>query len=301
MEKSKVIQTVSDPSGVRESGHVSEFDGAAFEPTLEDLLEQYAHIDETREALGRYGAELSRLAEETARASAEAQARVERTRDFLLSATRDLRASLIRAFEASAALHKESACGTELAEVIYRETASSLSLVEDLDQLSRLEMNTLEDCSTEFDLTPVLESALEQAQPLAEAKGLKLEFKRDAKLPARIVGHSEKLGEVLKRLLLNSINTAEAGTVELEAEVLSSTAEGSRLRFFVNDEGPGYSEEQLIGLFQPAEGGGESSGHTNLRLAICKRLAEAMGGVLGVNSAKGEGSSYWLFLKAPCC
>ena len=304
MKKSKVIETVSDPSDVLGSREALAFDIPAFDPSLEDLLHQYAHIDETREALERYGAELSRLAEETARGKAETQTRAERTREFFSSAASQIRASLGQLLEmTSAALKGKRPCGTETVEVIGRELALSLSLVEDLACLSRLEMSAPETHSTEFDLKPVLESALNEARTAAERKGLKLEFKQDPKLPARVLGDSEKLSEVLKRLLLNSVDTTQSGTVELEAEVLSSNPREIKLRFFVNDEGYGYSEEQRVGLFQSVrnQGGDNRSGHPNVRLTICKRLADEMGGVLGVNSLEGIGSSYWLFLKFLSC
>src|SRR4051794_5397143 len=189
MKKSKVIETVSDPSNVRVSREASAFEPPAFEPSLEDLLDQYAHIDETREALERYGAELSRLAEETARANAETQTRGERTREFFFSAATQIRTSLGQLLEiTSAALKGERPCGNETVETIGRELALSLSLVEDLDCLSRLEMSAPETHSTEFDLKPVLESALDEARTAAERKGLKLEFKQDPKLPVRVLG-----------------------------------------------------------------------------------------------------------------
>jgi two-component system sensor histidine kinase/response regulator len=98
----------------------------------------------------------------------------------------------------------------------------------------------------------------------------------------------------------NSIKFTEQGSIEVTAHLLNQDGNICYVRFAVHDTGPGISEEnqkKLFQLFVQVDGSStRRHGGTGLGLALCKRMTELMGGVIGVDSAEGEGATFWLSL-----
>ena len=106
----------------------------------------------------------------------------------------------------------------------------------------------------------------------------------------------------MKQILINLLSNAikynkEQGTVAVDCT--ASTPE--RIRISVRDTGAGLSPEKLAQLFQPFNRLGQEAGGvegTGIGLVVTKRLAELMGGVLGVESTVGAGSVFWCELNS---
>jgi signal transduction histidine kinase len=85
--------------------------------------------------------------------------------------------------------------------------------------------------------------------------------------------------------------------VRLEVLKVSETPESVQLRFSVTDQGIGMTPEVQAALFSPFTQADSSItrkyGGTGLGLAISKRLVEAMGGRIGVQSTVGQGTTFW--------
>src|SRR6202043_3686867 len=110
-----------------------------------------------------------------------------------------------------------------------------------------------------------------------------------------------RLRQILINLVNNAVKFTEAGFVEITADRIAD----NRIRISVRDSGPGIEARDQTALFQPftrvessALRGFEGAG---LGLAICKQLAEAMGGSIGVESSAGAGSVFWLEFAAASC
>ncbi len=90
------------------------------------------------------------------------------------------------------------------------------------------------------------------------------------------------------------------GEIGVRIEPLDLTAQTARLRFAVTDTGIGIAPEHLASLFTPFTQADDSItrrfGGTGLGLSICKHLIETMGGVIGVDSRLGTGSTFWFEL-----
>ena len=128
-------------------------------------------------------------------------------------------------------------------------------------------------------------------QPLAREKGLAMEYAPPAE-PLEVRADRIKLSRVIGNLLGNAIKFTETGTVRLEA---SRTDQG-RVEARVTDTGVGIAPEHLLNIFdeffQLRNPERDRNKGTGLGLTICKRLVDAMGGTLSVESTPGAGSTF---------
>jgi signal transduction histidine kinase/CheY-like chemotaxis protein len=172
------------------------------------------------------------------------------------------------------------------------------AMVDDLLDMAKIESGTLTIEKGETDLGGLLDDAVRFWTDKAREKGLDLVFDRGG-APGRILEDGPRLRQIVFNLLSNAIKFTETGSVRLSAGV--ETAEtGERLLLQVTDTGIGIPADKLDAVFesfQQVEGGVTRRFEgTGLGLAISRRLAEAMGGTLGVESQMGEGSTFTLIL-----
>lgn len=124
----------------------------------------------------------------------------------------------------------------------------------------------------------------------------------DADVPERVLGDPLRLRQVLLNLGGNAVKFTASGEIVLRAERLETDG-GPNLRFTVSDTGVGIPRDRLDRLFQSFSQVDTSTtrrfGGTGLGLVISKRLAEAMGGEIGVRSEAGRGSQFWFTVSFP--
>ena len=147
-----------------------------------------------------------------------------------------------------------------------------------------------------FSVDDVLHSVRDLVQPIAEERRLELRFERDAS-DLRF-GHPAALTRVLLNLVTNALRATSRGSVTIRVVERPRAC----VEWSVTDTGPGLPQEALERLFHPfaARGrrrrGVSSSG---LGLAICRRLVNAMGTDLAVETAAGEGTRFFFELRLP--
>ena len=172
------------------------------------------------------------------------------------------------------------------------------ALVNDLLDMAKIESGTLTLEKGETDLNGLLDDAVRLWTDKAREKGLDLVIDRGG-APGRILEDGPRLRQIVFNLLSNAIKFTEAGSVRLYAGV-EAGGTGERLILGVADTGIGIPADQLDAVFesfQQVEGGVTRRFEgTGLGLSISRRLAEAMGGTLGVESQMGEGSTFTLIL-----
>ncbi|WP_374599936.1 ATP-binding protein [Niveibacterium sp.] len=137
----------------------------------------------------------------------------------------------------------------------------------------------------------------------AEERGLGLRIDISPALSEPILGDPLRIAQVLNNLLGNALKFTEQGQVVLQAEPAEARSDGTpMLRCSIRDSGIGLSETQIERLFQPftqADGSvTRRHGGSGLGLAICKRLVNAMGGEISVESQPGEGACFSFTLPA---
>ncbi|MEM9589845.1 MAG: response regulator [Pseudomonadota bacterium] len=171
-----------------------------------------------------------------------------------------------------------------------------LGILNDILDFSKVEAGKLEIETIDFDLDNVLENVGNLISEKASAKGLELIFDIDPSVSRHLRGDPLRLGQILINFCNNAVKFTEQGEVVVVAEVLKDTANSQRIAFSVRDTGIGLSQEQIGRLFQAFEQADTSTtrkfGGTGLGLAISKRLAELMGGEVGVTSEPGKGSTF---------
>jgi CheY-like chemotaxis protein/anti-sigma regulatory factor (Ser/Thr protein kinase) len=111
----------------------------------------------------------------------------------------------------------------------------------------------------------------------------------------------KRLMQVLLNLLGNAIKFTERGRVTLRIEVLDDQhEEGRTVRFLVKDTGPGIAPDHLARIFEPFEQVGDQKARaqgTGLGLSITRRIVEALGGSMEVESEIGKGSVFTVTLR----
>jgi len=185
-----------------------------------------------------------------------------------------------------------------------RESGNALlAILNDILDFSKMEAGRFELADAAFDPAKLVRDAVTLLAPRAREKGLALETRLSPNLPAALRGDSGRLRQVLLNLLGNAIKFTERGFVRVELESHDPIDGRAQLRLAVTDSGIGISEEEQALLFKEFAQVDRSAtrpyGGTGRGLAISRRIAEAMGGRIGVDSAAGRGSSFWLEVHLP--
>jgi signal transduction histidine kinase len=176
-------------------------------------------------------------------------------------------------------------------ESIFEEVLLLARLVEDLQELTLAEAGQLTLIRQPADVVDIARRAAWAAQPPAEARGLTIETDVPDQ-PATAEVDPERIGQVLRNLLSNAItHTPEGGRITVELK-----DEGRELRVTVADTGTGIPADDLPYVFERFYRVDRSrvraTGGAGLGLTIAKRLVEAHGGTIGVESELGKGSRF---------
>ena len=227
-----------------------------------------------------------------AKESAEAATRAKS--EFLANMSHELRTPL-NGVLGYAQLMQRSATLTadqrESLDAISKCGSHLLDLINDVLDLSKIEAGqmTLEPVPTDLrQLTVDLGYVI--AEPI-RLKGLRFDVELSPELPARVVVDGRHLRQVLLNLLGNAVKFTPIGGVTL----IVSSRDSDRLVFEVRDTGIGLSAEQRTYIFDEFRqtSDGNAAGGTGLGLSISRRLVQAMGGKLTVQSIVSEGSSFF--------
>jgi signal transduction histidine kinase/DNA-binding response OmpR family regulator len=172
-----------------------------------------------------------------------------------------------------------------------------LGIINDILDFSKVEAGKLTIETIDFDLEKVLENVSDLITEKASSKGLELIFDIDPAVDMHPKGDPLRLGQILINFCNNAVKFTERGEIVVTARVQESDDKGQLVHFAVRDTGIGLTQEQMGRLFQAFEQADASTtrqhGGTGLGLAISKRLAQLMGGDVGVTSQVGQGSTFW--------
>jgi PAS domain S-box-containing protein len=174
-----------------------------------------------------------------------------------------------------------------------------LRVVNDILDLSKIESGRLVLDEVEFSPVEIIGNAVSLVAGRAAAHGNSVVQEHDPTVPEHVRGDAMRLSQILVNFLSNAAKFTEHGRITIASRLISPGAI-PRLRFEVSDTGIGMTEEQVSRLFVAFEQAEVSTtrryGGTGLGLAISRKLAELMGGVVGVSSLPGKGSTFWVDL-----
>jgi signal transduction histidine kinase/ActR/RegA family two-component response regulator len=170
-----------------------------------------------------------------------------------------------------------------------------LNLINEILDLAMIESGKLQLSLEPMSLGEVMLDCQTMIEPQAQKHGIVMSFPK-LQQPGFVLADRIRVKQILINLLSNAIKYNQPGG-EVTVECVVSSPKN--IRISVKDSGPGLSPEKLTQLFQPFNRlGQEAHGEegSGIGLVMTKRLAELMGGVIGVNSEVGVGSEFWVEL-----
>jgi len=187
----------------------------------------------------------------------------------------------------------------ESLDIINRSGEHLLNLINNVLDISKIESGRVTLEMAPMDLHQLLHEMKSLMYARAMERGLDFIVEQGPDLPPYINFDQGKLRQVLINLIGNAVKYTKSGWVILRAAVVKDAAPESpdrvRLRFEVEDTGPGIREEDRERIFTPFVQVGQqppTEAGTGLGLAICKQYVELMGGTIGVVSASERGSIF---------
>ncbi len=178
---------------------------------------------------------------------------------------------------------------------------SLLNIINDVLDFSKMEAGKLSIDEKNFDLKELTEELLKPYTLRVKEKGLFLKYTVPDNIPRYLVGDPGRLRQIIDNLMGNAVKFTNQGFINFEISKTSEADGIVELLFRISDTGIGISEDNISSLFtsfhQVESSFTKKYGGTGLGLAIAKRLVEMMGGSIGVESSKGNGSSFYFFLK----
>ena len=273
-----------------------------------NLAEEIAERKAMEAELERHHLHLEELVEERTRAlsvakeAAEAANRAKNT--FLSTMSHELLTPLSGMVGLTELLRRRTseASSRELLDKMGDAQNRLLHVINGVLEFSKLEAGRLTTECHAFTLDSVLQRVAGQMTMPAEQKGIALDI---ADLSAwnqvQVFGDAQRIGQILIELTGNAIKFTEHGAVRVDCEVSEVAGDALLCRFTVVDTGIGIPPDKLNDVFidfEQVDGSySRSYGGIGLGLAICRQLAELMGGRMGATSQPGVGSTFWFTVR----
>ncbi len=187
---------------------------------------------------------------------------------------------------------------------LLRQCATHLSsLLEDILDFSKVQAGAIELDPKPFDLPELVESVAGITRADSEKYGIPVEIAVSPAVPRTLVGDARRIRQILINFVSNALKFSDRGQVSVTVWCKDAGPGRSEVVFAISDEGPGISPEEQARLFTRFERGaaaqkGRVPG-TGLGLALCKGLAEKMGGKLWLESELGRGSCFYFSAPFP--
>lgn len=176
-----------------------------------------------------------------------------------------------------------------------------LRLIYDILDMSKIESGKFALERIPFDMRSVLSSVEAQMGELARAKGLVLNTHIDSAAAQPFMGDPLRIEQILLNYVNNAIKFTEKGCIDVCVMTLRDELQQNVIRLEVRDTGIGMDTLTCDRIFHAFEQADNSTtrrfGGTGLGLAICRSLAGMMGGLVGVESVPGAGSTFWCTLR----
>jgi PAS domain S-box-containing protein len=285
------------PEPVVTTGWLPDGEVRTYETRARPVLDEAGHVTGTV-TVSRDVTERVRLEHSLRHASALAERASEAKSEFLSRMSHELRTPLNAMLGFAQLLEFDELSEDQAASVDQIQVAGRhlLALINEVLDISRIEAGRLSVSAEPVAVCDVVDEVTALLQPEAESAEIELSVNLDGVEGVHVRADRQRLLQVLLNLGTNALKyNHRRGSV-----AFSTSAEQDHVRFEVSDTGPGIPRDQQDQLFIPfsrlgAEGSAVEG--TGVGLALSKRLVEAMGGSIGVESDTGRGSTFWLRLR----
>jgi PAS domain S-box-containing protein len=240
-----------------------------------------------------------RVAKERAEAANEGKSR------FLANMSHELRTPLNAVLGYAQILMRDEALSEPQRQglaTIRHSGVHLLGLINDILDLAKIDAGRLELCPEAVPLPEFVRVIDDIIRVEAIDKRLAFDCDVPTDLPAVIEADEKRLRQVLLNLLSNAVKFTDTGAVRLRIAVTRRDQRTARLRFEVQDSGPGVAAEQQEAIFHPFVQGGPLQGRSSgagLGLAISRELTRLMGGELHLESEPSSGTRFWFEIEVP--
>ncbi|MEO9969193.1 MAG: ATP-binding protein [Hyphomonadaceae bacterium] len=190
------------------------------------------------------------------------------------------------------------------AEIIARSGNSLLTIINDILDMSKIESGKLDLEEQAVSLDTLVNDVATLFWERSREKGVELTCYVSSDVPAEIVIDPTRINQIITNLVNNALKFTESGSVQIRITAKpSQTGAYAQIKIEVEDTGIGIPQDKLETIFDAFSQADQSTtrrfGGTGLGLAVCRKLADAMGGTISVSSQMGKGSIFCLELEAP--
>jgi signal transduction histidine kinase len=177
---------------------------------------------------------------------------------------------------------------------VARTSAQRLNrLITDLLDAAKFAAGSFKLSLAEASALEIVKTSCDTVRSIADKKKVKIEVSGE---DATILADGSRLVQVMVNLLSNALSFSPEGSVI----VCAVASKDERVRFAVQDQGPGIPDEYKLHIFerfgQGPDAGRQKTASTGLGLSVCKMIVEQHGGEIGVDSEVGKGSTFWFTL-----
>lgn len=196
----------------------------------------------------------------------------------------------------------------ELVDTLSSSAQLALRQVEDVLSAAKIEAGRVSVITAPFDLERLVRDTVKVILPQATFKSLSVRVEIGGTGTYWFIGDSRLIQQVLLNLLSNAVKFTQNGSVTLrvkQSERTEPTTDSKIVRVEVEDTGIGIPKEKLTTIFEAFAQADDSItrtyGGTGLGTTIAQQLIRLMGGTIGVQSAPGVGSTFWVEMPLTPC
>ena len=218
---------------------------------------------------------------------------------FLVNISHEIRTPL-NAIIGTTELLLDSNASNHIKEKAFNISNSShalLSITTDLLDFSHMNIDTITPTNAKYDLAFMLNDIINLMSVRLLDSNVEFMVDIDPSIQKILIGDSGKIRQIVINILSNAIKYTKEGFMALNVDCETVSPDEIKLKIQVKDSGIGIRQENIDKIFEPYNRSGEMTDRliegNGLGLALCKKLAEAMGGKIWAESEYGKGSAFF--------